>query len=151
MSGHEARGPAGPFLAATWCILLYGCAGAAHGGASDRVHNDVAYDAWRAGRSHVEVTVAGSVARVLGTRVGRGGAHEGFLLHLSGAAGRGLTLRVEDNVELTGPVPLHDGELAEVRGEYIYDPRGGIVHYTHRDPRGHHPAGYVLVDAKFYQ
>lgn len=137
--------------AALLAILFAGCSGTAQNGASDRIHNEAAYDAWRTGRSHFEVTVGGSIARVLGTRVGRSGPHEGFLLHLSGAAGRGLTLRVEDNVDLTGPIPLQDGESAEVRGEYIFDPRGGLVHYTHRDPRGRHVAGYVLVGDKFYQ
>ncbi len=130
--------------------LATACAGPATNG-GDRVHNAVAYDAWRSGTSHVEVTVGGVVARVLGTRVGRRGAHEGFLLHLSGADGRGLTVRVEDNVDLTGPIPLREGESVEVRGEYIFDARGGIVHYTHRDPRGHHLSGYVLADGKFYQ
>ncbi|GAC1443086.1 MAG: hypothetical protein NVS3B17_11300 [Vulcanimicrobiaceae bacterium] len=119
--------------------------------ANGRVHNAAAYEAWRAGRSKVEVTVDGSVARLLGTRAGRHGAHEGFLLHLSGAEGRGLTVRVEDNIDLTGPIPLREGQFVEVRGEYVYDARGGIVHYTHRDPRANHVAGYVLVDGKYYQ
>ncbi len=131
--------------------LVTACAGSAGSAGPDRVRNAVAYDAWRSGRSHVEVTVGGVVARMLGTRVGRSGSHEGFLLHLSGADGRGLTVRVEDNVDLTGPIPLREGEPIEVRGEYIFDSRGGIVHYTHRDPRGHHLSGYVLADGKFYQ
>ncbi len=138
-------------LTALFAGLLVGCASAPGGGGSDRIHNEAAYDAWRAGRSRIEVTLGGSVARILGTRMGRSGSHEGFVLHLSGATGRGLTVRVEDNVDLTGPIPLREGEDVEVRGEYIFDPRGGIVHYTHRDPRGRHPAGYILVDGKFYQ
>ena len=113
--------------------------------------NGAVYDAWRAARSHVEVTADGSVARILGTRLGRSGHHEGFLLHLSGSAGRGLTVRVEDNVDLTGPIPLSEGQNVVVRGEYIFNERGGILHYTHRDPRGRHISGYVLVDGKFYQ
>jgi hypothetical protein len=62
-----------------------------------------------------------------------------------------LTVRVEDNTDLTGPIPLQPGSDVEVRGEYIYDPRGGLIHYTHRDPRFRHPAGYVRVDGKVYQ
>ncbi len=71
--------------------------------------NGAVYDAWANGRSHVEVTAAGSVAQILGTRRGPSGVHEGFLLHLRGSAGRGLTVRVEDNVDLTGPIPLTEG------------------------------------------
>ncbi|GAC1312850.1 MAG: hypothetical protein NVSMB21_23790 [Vulcanimicrobiaceae bacterium] len=126
-------------------------AGCARAGSLEGAGNAAIYDAWRTGRSHLEVTASGSVARLLGTRVGRSGAHEGFLLHLSGSAGRGLTVRVEDNVDLTGPIPLVEGEAVEVRGEYVFDARGGIVHYTHRDPRGLHPAGYVRAGDKLYQ
>ncbi len=109
------------------------------------------YDAWRDGRSRVEVTASGSVVRLLGTRIGRSGAHEGFLVHLSGAGARGLTVRVEDNVDLTGPIPLAPGDAVTVRGEYIYDPRGGLIHYTHRDPRGRHPDGFVRVRDRVYR
>ncbi len=132
---------------------LSACAPSDNGGGSRGATSDngAVYDAWRAARSHVEVTASGSVARMLGTRRGRSGNHEGFLLHLSGSAGRGLTVRVEDNVDFTGPIPLSEGQNVVVRGEYIFDERGGIVHYTHRDPRGEHMSGYVLVDGKFYQ
>jgi hypothetical protein len=127
-------------------LLLAACAGGASGDAA----NGAVYDAWRAQRSYVEVTASGSVARVLGVRTGPSGAHEGFLLHLRGAAGRGLTVRVEDNVDLTGPIALRTGDDVTVRGEYIYDPRGGIIHYTHTDPRGHHSGGYVRVNGRLY-
>ena len=136
---------------AAFALAACALAACAPAGSPNGVGNAAVYDAWRTGRSHFEVTVTGSVARLLGTRVGRSGAHEGFLLHLTGAEGRGLTVRVEDNVDLTGPIPLIEGESVDVRGEYVYDARGGIVHYTHRDPRGRHPAGYVRVGDKLYQ
>ena len=113
--------------------------------------NGAVYDAWANRRSHVEVTASGSVAQIFGTRRGPSGVHEGFLLHLRGSAGRGLTVRVEDNVGLTGPIPLTEGHDVEVRGEYVYDPRGGLIHDTHLDPRGHHDGGYVRVGGKVYQ
>jgi hypothetical protein len=123
-------------------LLFAGCAG--------DTGNVAVYDAWRAQRSHVEVTADGSVARVLGLRQGPTGLHEGFLLHLRGAEGHGLTVRVEDNVDITGRIPLVSGDDVEVRGEYIYDPRGGLIHYTHHDPRGHHSSGYVRVNGRVY-
>lgn len=109
------------------------------------------YEAWRAGRSRVEVQASGSIARVLGDRTGRSGPHEGFLLHLAGAGGRGLTLRVESNLTLMRTFPdLREGETAVVRGEYEYDPRGGVLHWTHRDPLGRHPAGFVEIAGRRY-
>ena len=135
----------GAVVALAVAFALPGCRAAP---ASDG--NGDVYDAWRAQRSRVEVTASGSVARYLGVRSGRSGAHEGFLLHLRGAAGRGLTVRVETNVDITGIVPLSEGEDVVVRGEYVYDARGGIVHYTHRDPRGRHPGGWVQAGGKLY-
>ena len=117
----------------------------------DDAGNGAVYDAWRAQRSGAEVTADGSIARILGTRAGPSGEHEGFLLHLRGASGRGLTVRVETNVDLTGPIPLSPGEDVEVRGEYVYDSSGGIIHYTHRDPSGRHAAGYVRTGTALYQ
>lgn len=136
-------------------VALYGAVAFAALGAcapaTDDAQNGAVYDAWRAGRSHVEVTASGAVARILGEREGPSGKHLGFLLHLSGSAGRGLTVRVEDNLDLTGTLPLAEGKAVTVRGEYIYDSRGGLIHYTHRDPRGRHEAGYVQADGRIYQ
>ncbi len=117
-------------------LAMTGCATSS--GADDA--NGVVYDAWANGRSRIEVTATGSVAQILGTRRGPSGVHEGFLLHLRGSAGRGLTVRVDDNVDLTGSIPIADGDDVEVRGEYVYDPRGGLIH-----------GDYVKVDGKVYQ
>jgi hypothetical protein len=119
--------------------------------ATDDASNGAVYDAWRTGRSHVEVTASGSVARLLGEREGPSGRHLGFILHLSGSAGRGLSVRVEDNLDLTGEIPIGEGESVTVRGEYIYEPAGGLIHYTHKDPRGRHDAGYVQASGRIYQ
>lgn len=127
-------------------LLLAGCVAAP----SSSAGNAALYDAWRTQRSHVEVTASGVVARDLGTRSGIRSPHEGFLLHLSGASGRGLTVRVEANVDFTGPLPIIAGAPVVVRGEYEFDARGGVIHYTHRDPRGRHPDGYIELQNKRY-
>ena len=130
--------------------VLAGCVNSSGSGAAPGADNAAVYDDWQAQRSYVEVTASGTVTRLLGTRRGPSGDHEGFLMKLDGA-GRGLTIRVEDNVGLTGPVPLVAGDALEVRGEYIFDPRGGLVHYTHRDPSGRHAAGFILTGGRLYQ
>ncbi|MBD5633735.1 MAG: DUF3465 domain-containing protein [Candidatus Eremiobacteraeota bacterium] len=138
-------------LASLGIASLLGALGCGLSGSPSDGPNGAVYDAWRSGRSHTQVTASGSVVRVLGLSHGPSGAHEGFLLHLRGSAGRGLTVRVEDNVDVTGPLPLTAGADVEVRGEYIYDALGGIIHYTHLDPRGRHAAGYVRIGDKVYQ
>jgi len=127
-------------------LILAGCASAP----PQNDANAAVYDAWLTQRSHLEVTASGVIARDLGTRSGVSAAHEGFLMHLSGASGRGLTVRVEANVDFTGPMPIAAGEPVVVRGEYEFDSRGGVIHWTHRDPRGRHPDGYIQIQNKRY-
>ncbi len=116
---------------------------------STPVNNSAVYAAFASGTSRVEVSVAGNVTRTLGMRTGRSGTHEGFLMQADGQ--RGLVLRVEDNVDLTGPIPLRNGEHVIVHGEYEYYPRGGVIHWTHHDPAGRHESGYIEVVGKRYQ
>ncbi len=156
----SAGGRGSGLLAATlWLPALFaagplaGCAAGGSGGGaggSATASNAEIYAAFAQHRSPVEVTAQGTVVKVLGIRGGRVGRHEGFLVHLSGNEGHDLTLRIEDNIELTGSIPLRAGDAVEIRGEYIYDPRGGLIHYTHRDPRGRHPSGYVRVNGRIY-
>jgi len=111
--------------------------------------NDVAVcDAYHGTSSGVEVIADGTVQRLLGTREGRSGEHEGFLLQLR--SGCVLTLRVETNVDFTGPIPLRAGEAVVVKGEYEYETLGGVIHWTHRDPRGRHAGGYVEAGGMYY-
>ena len=118
--------------------------------ASDQKPDNAAACAdYQAQRSRVEVTISGTAVHVLGTRRGRSGTHEGFLLRPDASCD--LLLRVETNIDLTGPVPLSDGDRVVVRGEYEYNPLGGVVHWTHHDPRGRHEGGYVQVGGRLYQ
>ena len=94
---------------------------------------------------HVEVYIpSASVARVLGTRDSRSGEHEGFLIAVNGQ-----TLRVEDNVNITGPIPLRAGDRVSLLGQFECD--DNVIHWTHRDPRGRHLSGYIEVNGQRYQ
>ena len=74
--------------------------------------------------------------------------HEGFLFRL--ASGCSVILRVEANTDFTGPIPLAHGDHVLVKGEYEYYPLGGVIHWTHRDPRGRHEGGYVEAGGRMY-
>jgi hypothetical protein len=130
--------------AALALALLTGCAGTA------ATPNDAAVcDAYHAGRSRVEVVADGSVTRVFGVRSGRTSPHEGFLLAL--ASGCTLVVRVEANTDFTGTFPLARGERVAVKGEYEFYPLGGVIHWTHRDPRGRHEGGYIEAAGQRYE
>jgi len=124
-------------------LFMAGCVGAA-------TPNDAAVcDAFRAGRSHVEVVAEGKVTRVLGVAPGRTSPHEGFLMNLGSACD--TIVKVEANTDLTGRFPLAPGDRVTVKGEYEFYPLGGVIHWTHRDPRGRHEGGYVETGGKTYQ
>jgi hypothetical protein len=123
--------------------LLAGCA-------AQTSPNDAAVcGAYDAGRSHVEVVADGRVTRVLGMQNGRVSPHEGFLMRLN--SGCDLVVRVEVNADLAGTFPVSEGQAVIVKGEYEYYPRGGVIHWTHHDPRFRHEAGFVTIDGKTYQ
>ncbi len=104
--------------------------------------------AYSATRSHVEVIADGTVTRILGTQPGRVSPHEGFLLSLG--SGCKLVVRVEANTDFTGEFPLGRGQHVVVKGEYEYYPLGGVIHWTHRDPRGRHEGGYIDAGGHLY-
>lgn len=104
--------------------------------------------AYAAGRSHVEVVADGTVTRVFGVQQGRSSPHEGFLFRL--ASGCNTLVRVEANTDFTGPIPLAQGDRVTVKGEYEFYPLGGVIHWTHRDPRGRHEGGYIEAGGKLY-
>lgn len=124
--------------------LLAGCAS----NGSSAPDNAAVCKAFSGGQSHVEVTAGGRVARDFGVRPGRQSAHEGFLLRLSSDCD--LVVRVEANTDFTGAFVLRRGQPVEVRGEYEYYPLGGVIHWTHRDPRGRHPDGFIQTGGKSY-
>ncbi|HTU80705.1 MAG TPA: DUF3465 domain-containing protein [Candidatus Acidoferrales bacterium] len=132
-------------------FLLGGCGKATQESADD----GAVCTAYRQGASHVEVIADGTVTRVLGIAPGHPSAefgmtspHEGFLMRL--ASGCDLIVRVEANTGFTNAFPLSGGESVTVKGEYEFYPRGGVIHWTHRDPRGRHAGGYVEAGGKFY-
>jgi hypothetical protein len=131
-------------LCALPALLLAACAGPGPQQADDAA----VCAAYNAGRSGVEVVADGRVTRVFGTRAGRESPHEGFLMKL--ASGCNVTVRVEANTDFTGQFPLHAGDAVTVKGEYEYYPIGGVIHWTHRDPRGRHEGGYVEAGGTFY-
>jgi hypothetical protein len=131
-----------PFLLAA-LLLPAACAPPAQS-----ADNAVVCSAFHGASSRVEVVAGGTVTRVLGTKPGVSSPHEGFLMRLNSSCD--VTIRVEANVDFTGQFPLNTGDAVVVKGEYEYYPRGGVIHWTHRDPRGRHEGGYIQTAGKIY-
>jgi hypothetical protein len=76
--------------------------------------------------------------------------HERFVLRVPGDdAG---TILVAHNIDLAPRVPLHAGDTVTLRGEYEWNPQGGVIHETHHatSARGA-PGGWVRFAGTTYQ
>lgn len=72
--------------------------------------------------------------------------HQRFVVTIGG----GQTLLIAHNLDLAGRVPLGLGDRVTFRGIYEYNDSGGLVHWTHRDPLGAAPGGYVRYRKRTY-
>lgn len=98
-------------------------------------------------RSNVQVQGAGEVARVLPDD-SNGSRHQRFILRLAS----GLTVLVAHNIDLAPRIDaLQAGDIVEYFGEYEWNEKGGVVHWTHHDPRGSHVGGWLRHDGRTYQ
>jgi len=103
--------------------------------------------AFEAQARHVQVEVQGKVVKVLRDD-SEGSRHQKFLLRLPS----GLTILIAHNIDLTPRIEdLKSGDMMEFNGEYEWNEKGGVVHWTHRDPAGRHRAGWLKRNGQFYQ
>lgn len=78
----------------------------------------------------------------------KGSRHQKFLVSIAG----GQTLLFAHNIDLALRIDtLKVGDTIEFRGEYSYNPKGGVVHWTHLDPRNQHEAGWIKHNGIIYQ
>lgn len=97
-------------------------------------------------RSDVMVTVEGIIDRVLEDDK-EGSRHQRFIVRL----GSRRTLLVAHNIDLADRVPLAQGDAVVVRGEYEWNDRGGLLHWTHHDPGGRRPGGWIEFNGTRYR
>jgi len=106
----------------------------------------VEYDSkrWRSGQ---QVQGQGTVSRVLSDD-NDGSRHQRFILRLS----NGRTLLIAHNIDLAPRVSsLRAGDTVSFYGEYEWNERGGVIHWTHHDPQGRHAAGWLEHKGQRYQ
>lgn len=97
-------------------------------------------------RSDLWVELEGTVERVLADD-DRGSRHQRWILRL----GSGQTVLVAHNIDLASRVPLAAGDRVRLRGEYEWNERGGVIHWTHHDPGGDHAGGWIEHEGKRYR
>ena len=97
--------------------------------------------------SNVQVSGRGVVVKLLPDD-NSGSKHQRFIVKLSS----GQTVLVAHNIDIAPRViRLGVGDSIQFNGEYAWNARGGVVHWTHRDPSGSHPPGWLEHRGKTYQ
>jgi hypothetical protein len=98
-------------------------------------------------QSNVQVEASGVVVRTLADD-NQGSRHQRFIVELA----TGQTVLVAHNVDLASRIDaLRSGDIVSFYGEYEWTDKGGVIHWTHRDPRGTHPGGWIRHGGRIYQ
>ncbi len=107
--------------------------GASDAGQSESTAN---YSSWRSGD---QVRGSGVVVNVLSDD-NDGSRHQRFILELSS----GRTVLIAHNIDLAPRVrSISTGDTVSFYGQYETNNRGGVIHWTHKDPQGRHVDGWL--------
>lgn len=96
--------------------------------------------------SHIQVSGSGVVVKLLADD-NKGAKHQKFLVKLNPQQ----TLLFAHNIDLAPRVPVEVGNTISFSGEYVYNPKGGVMHWTHHSPNGNHPGGWIMLNNQKYQ
>ena len=101
-------------------------------------------ESWRSGD---QVRASGTVTRILSDD-NEGSRHQRFIVKLSS----GRTLLIAHNIDLAPRVrSLSVGDTVWFYGEYEWNDKGGVIHWTHHDPRGSHVGGWIEHKGRRYE
>jgi hypothetical protein len=103
-------------------------------------------EAFRDKTSDIWVEAGGKVERLLPAD-NKGAKHQRFIVRLAS----GHTVLVSHNLDIALRVPVDVGSEVKFRGEYEWQKRGGVIHWTHTDPSGKRPGGWIEHNGKRYE
>ncbi len=98
-------------------------------------------------KSNIQISHQGRVVKLLSDD-NKGARHQRILVLLKS----GQTLLIAHNIDLAPRVEnLKVGTTLFFTGEYEWNDKGGVIHWTHRDPRNRHQPGWLKYEGKVYQ
>ena len=103
--------------------------------------------AFKERRSNVQVEGEGVVTRILADD-NSGSRHQRFIVRLKS----GQTVLIAHNIDIAPRVAkLQKDDNVRFYGEYVWNEKGGVVHWTHHDAEGRHAAGWIKHNGRTYQ
>lgn len=98
-------------------------------------------------QSDIFVEGSGKVKKLLPDD-NKGSRHQKFLVTITDQQ----TLLFAHNIDLAERIDdIAVGDVVTFRGEYVYNPKGGVMHWTHHDPKGAIQGGWIQHHGKTYQ
>jgi cold shock CspA family protein len=114
---------------------------------SDSHHDLILKDAFQRRTSNIQVEGEGIISKILPDDKD-GDRHQKFIVALNS----GQTILIAHNIDLAGRIDsIQEGDRIAFNGEYEWNEKGGVVHWTHRDPNGSHVTGWLKRDGHIYQ
>lgn len=105
------------------------------------------YNAYLKKNSDVQLGGRGTVIKTLPDDL-KGSKHQKFILEID----HGMTVLISHNIDLAPRVQnLKKDDVVEFYGEYEWNSKGGVVHWTHKDSKQRHPNGWLKHNGKVYQ
>jgi len=143
------------FRISIFVMLLVYCASSPHSprtagyapNLSVQNDNKKIVEAFRAGISGFMVESVGTVEKILPDDL-EGSPHQRFILRLS----NGHTLLLVHNIAIAPRVDtIKEGDTVYFRGQYEWNAKGGVIHWTHHDPNRHKEGGWLEYSGRRYE
>ncbi len=97
--------------------------------------------------SNIQVQGSGHIIKLLADDR-QGSKHQKFIIEISPQ----LTLLIAHNIDLAPRLRgIKPGSIVSFCGEYEWNKRGGVVHWTHHDPAGRHHDGWLKFQGQIHQ
>ena len=108
--------------------------------------NNQIIQAYKKHKSDVQVKGSGKVIKILRDDT-KGSKHQRFILRIS----KKVTVLVAHNIDLAPRAPVREGDRIKIKGRYEWNNRGGVLHWTHHDPKGRKESGWIYAGGQYYK
>jgi Protein of unknown function (DUF3465) len=114
---------------------------------SGNIDNPELWQLFQNRQSNVWLTASGEVIKILSDD-NKGSRHQRFLVKVNLTQ----TVLIAHNIDLAERVAnLQPGDMIRFRGEYEWNEKGGVIHWTHHDPAGKKAGGWIKHNDIMYQ
>lgn len=97
-------------------------------------------------QSGVMITIDAQVKKILPDDL-EGSKHQRIILNVLDSD---ISLLLAHNIDIAPRVPVNKNEILRIYGQYEWNDKGGVIHWTHRDKRNKHPHGWIEYNNNRY-